>query len=61
MVEFTRFDVEGVPLLRKLFPLREYEGGILSRERSRLFTLIGGNPGRGYAGKRESLFSWCIR
>jgi cellulose biosynthesis protein BcsQ len=40
MVEFTRFDNNGYPLSKKLFPLREYEGGILSRERSRLYTLV---------------------
>ncbi len=40
MVEFSRFDKEGMQLLKKLFPLREHEGGILSRERSGLFTLM---------------------
>ena len=40
MVEFSRFDEEGFPLLRKLYPLKEYEGGILSREQSRLYTLM---------------------
>jgi chromosome partitioning protein len=40
MVEFTRFDKDGSPLSRKLYPFREYEGGILSRERSRLYTLV---------------------
>ncbi len=40
MVEFSRFDREGMQLLKKLYPLREHEGGILSRERSGLFTLV---------------------
>ena len=40
MVEFSRFDREGMQLLKKLYPLREYEGGILNRERSGLFTLM---------------------
>jgi chromosome partitioning protein len=40
MVEFSRFDGEGMQLLKKLYPLREHDGGILSRERSGLFTLV---------------------
>lgn len=54
MVEFTRFDVEGVPLLRRLFPLREYEGGLLSRERSKLFTLTAETLAGGTAKEGES-------
>ena len=50
MVEFNRFDDEGAPTSRKFYPLREYEGGILSRERSRLYTLmtetLGGSEGK---------------
>ena len=55
MVEFSRFDDEGSPMLRKLYPLREYDGGILSRERSRLYTLMAetlagsdGKPGEAF-------------
>jgi chromosome partitioning protein len=40
MVEFTRFDEKGNLLLRKLCPLKEYEGRILNRERSGLYTLM---------------------
>ncbi|HEY6874447.1 MAG TPA: ParA family protein [Geobacteraceae bacterium] len=40
MIEFSRFDGEGMQLLKKLYPLREHEGGILNRERSGLFTLV---------------------
>lgn len=40
MVELTRFDDRGILLSRKLYPLREHEGGILRREQSRLYTLV---------------------
>lgn len=40
MVEFSRFDGEGMQLLKKLYPLREHEGEIPGRERSGLFTLV---------------------
>ena len=40
MVEFSRFDGGGSPLVRKLFPVREYDGGFLSRNRNRLYTLM---------------------
>ena len=39
-VEFSRFNGDGTQLWKKLFPLPEHEGGILSRERSGLYTLI---------------------
>lgn len=39
-VEFNRFGLDGVHQLRKSYPLREFNGGILQKERSRLFTLI---------------------
>jgi cellulose biosynthesis protein BcsQ len=52
MVEIGSFDMEGINLLKKLYPLREFEGGIMRRERSRLFSFIsssfdmnGGKPG----------------
>lgn len=40
MVEFSRFDREGVQLLKKLYPLHEYEGGILRGNRDGLYTLV---------------------
>jgi hypothetical protein len=40
MVEFSRFNRQGSPVQRKDFPLKEYEGGFLSRERSRLHLLM---------------------
>lgn len=40
MLEFYRFDLEGYPLLKKIYPLREFEGGLLRRERSKLFTFV---------------------
>jgi chromosome partitioning protein len=55
MVEFTRFDDEGFPLLRKLYPFKEFEGGILSRERSRLYTLMAETLG-GFDGKPGEVF-----
>ena len=46
-VEFHRFDLEGVHLMKKSYPLKEYEGGILQRERNRLFTMMAETfPGR---------------
>jgi hypothetical protein len=55
MVEVGSFDPEGFRLLKKLYPLREYEGGILRRERSTLFSLISaametnsGKPGNNF-------------
>jgi hypothetical protein len=55
MVEVGSFDTEGFRLLNKLYPLREYEGGILRRERSTLFSFISaaletnnGKPGENF-------------
>ena len=39
-VEFSRFSREGAPLQRKDFPVKEFEGGFLSRERSKLHLLM---------------------
>jgi hypothetical protein len=39
-VEFSQFDSRGGQLAKKLYNFREYEGGLLSRERSKLFTLM---------------------
>jgi hypothetical protein len=40
VVEFYRFSLQGNMLAKKTFPLKEYEGSLLSREKSRLFTLM---------------------
>jgi len=40
MVEVSRFDQEGCQMLKKLYPLREFEGGLLRRERSKLFNFV---------------------
>jgi hypothetical protein len=40
MVDFLRFDLEGKLLGRRAFPVREYEGNLLSREKSRLHRLL---------------------
>jgi cellulose biosynthesis protein BcsQ len=55
IVEFSRFDREGMQLLRKLYPLREQEGGIMSREQSGLFTLVKETLA-GYDGKPKNAF-----
>jgi cellulose biosynthesis protein BcsQ len=39
-VEFCRFDLEGGLLMRRTIPLREYEGSLLTREKSRLHRLL---------------------
>lgn len=39
-VEFSQFDSGGGQLAKKLYNFREYEGGLLGRERSKLFTLM---------------------
>jgi cellulose biosynthesis protein BcsQ len=39
-VEFCRFDLEGSLLTRRTFPVREFEGNILTREKSRLHRLL---------------------
>jgi cellulose biosynthesis protein BcsQ len=55
MVEFARFDAAGNLLLRKLYPLRKYEGGILSREQSSLYSLMT-KSGTGGTGKPAGTF-----
>jgi hypothetical protein len=40
MVDFYRFDLGGVPITRKTFPLRETTGNILTRRPDPLYTLI---------------------
>ena len=39
-VEFSRLNRDGSPLQRKDFPVKEFEGGFLSRERSKLHLLM---------------------
>ncbi|WP_298270525.1 ParA family protein [Geobacter sp.] len=39
-VDFHRFDLEGAHLMRKSYALKEYDGGMLQRERSRLYTMM---------------------
>jgi cellulose biosynthesis protein BcsQ len=39
-VEFSRYTLKGTLLARKLYPLREYEGRLLSREKSTLHVLV---------------------
>lgn len=40
MVEFQRFDLHGKLLATKLYPFREYDGGLLGREANSLFQLV---------------------
>ena len=42
MVEMARFDENGSLVSRKLYPIREHDGGFLRRERSRLHMLVTG-------------------
>jgi chromosome partitioning protein len=53
MVEFSRFDMEGIQLLKKLYPLKEYEGGLLRRERSKLAVLMSALTGPEERGRRD--------
>ncbi|SNB45294.1 ParA family protein [Geobacter sp. DSM 9736] len=39
-VEFVQFDRQGSPLLKKRHPLKEHEGSLLSRERSKLYGMM---------------------
>jgi cellulose biosynthesis protein BcsQ len=55
LVEIGSFDREGNVLLRRSYPLREFEGGILRRERNRLFTLVNETLA-GYGGKFREAF-----
>jgi chromosome partitioning protein len=55
MVEMGSFDQEGLRLHKGLYPLREFNGGLMGRERSRLFTFVSqtmetgsGNTGGNY-------------
>ena len=55
MVEVSRFDPEGCQMLKKLYPLREFEGGLLRRERSKLFNFVSAAIPT-YDGKPRDLF-----
>ncbi len=39
-VQFVLFDRQGSPQLQKMYPLQQYEGGFLSRNKTRLYTFI---------------------
>lgn len=52
-VEFHRFSLDGTLLIKKNYPLREYEGGLLRRERSRLYTLMTEALGTAGAGSSD--------
>ena len=53
-VEFHRFSLDGVHLLRKSYQLREFDGGMLTRERSRLFVLLSETFGARLEGSPDS-------
>ena len=40
LVEVVSFDLEGLQLMKRLYPLREYKGGVLGGERSRLYSFV---------------------
>ena len=39
-VQFILFDRKGQPQMQKMYPLQQYEGGFLSRNKTRLYTFI---------------------
>ncbi len=55
MVEFHRFDLSGVRLGTKTYPLREFAGGILARKPDPLYTLINRTLA-GYGGELRDAF-----
>jgi len=55
LVEFHRFDLTGVHLTRKTYPLRENTGGILSRRPDPLYSLISKSL-MGYEGSLRDAF-----
>lgn len=59
MVEFHRFSLQGKQLAKKTLPLREHEGSLLSREKSRLFTLISSTLGGSGGNSGDSLLAVC--
>jgi chromosome partitioning protein len=54
-VEFHRYSIRGTLLAKKLYPLREYEGKLLSREKSMLHLLIAETLGN-YGGRTRDAF-----
>lgn len=55
MVEVAGYDPDGFRLLKSLYPLREFRGGVMGGERSRLFSFVSksietksGNPGKDF-------------
>lgn len=44
-VEFHRFDLDGAPLLKRVYPFKEYEGGFFKKEKTSLFTLLSSTLG----------------
>jgi cellulose biosynthesis protein BcsQ len=55
LAEFYRFSVQGKFLAKKTFPLREYEGGLLKRDSSRLFSLMSDTVGD-FGGRMRDAF-----
>jgi chromosome partitioning protein len=55
MVEFHRFDLTGVSLGTRTYPLREFAGGALARKPDPLYTLISRTLA-GYGGKMRDAF-----
>ena len=39
-VQFIRFDRQGAPLMKKTYPLKEFEGGMFPREKNTLYSLM---------------------
>jgi hypothetical protein len=59
MVEFHRFSLQGKLLAKKALPLREHEGGVFNREKSRLFTLISQTLGEPAGSSGDSILAVC--
>jgi chromosome partitioning protein len=57
--EFHRFSIQCKPLAKKNLPLKEYEGGLLSRDRNRLFSLMSNTLGEVGGKMRDSLLVVC--
>jgi chromosome partitioning protein len=54
-VEFHRYSLKGTLLAKKLYPLREYEGRLLNREKSTLHVLVSETLGD-YGGRTRDAF-----
>jgi chromosome partitioning protein len=54
-VEFHRYDIKGTLLAKKLCPLKEFEGGLLSKERSMLYHFVSETLGD-YGGRMRDTF-----